>query len=88
MKAHKKEVKFTVWMVFIFVAVGNSGIFFSMFPSEGISLFGFPIRYIIPILLGWFGVLILTIVSGRIGNQLDDEISKEVEETEIRKEVS
>ncbi|QQK74997.1 hypothetical protein HUG15_04865 [Salicibibacter cibarius] len=88
MKAYKKEVKFTIWMVLAFVVFGNGfGIMFSMFPFEGVTLFGFPIRYIIPILFGWFGVYFLTILAGRMGNRLDAKIEEEIEGTEQRKEV-
>ncbi|QQK79094.1 hypothetical protein HUG20_03705 [Salicibibacter cibi] len=88
MKAYKKEVKFTFWMVLAFIAFGNGfGIMFSMFPFDGVLLFGFPIRYIIPIIFGWFGVYFLTILAGRMGNRLDDEIVQEIEGTESRKEV-
>lgn len=52
------------------------GLLFSMFPVEG-TLFGFPITYIVPILFGWFGVLALTIIAGKLGNHIDESIEKE-----------
>jgi hypothetical protein len=76
MKAYKKEVWFTIIMSFIFLVAGHMGFIFSFFNIEG-YLFGFPITYIVPILVGWFGILILTVIAGRIGNQLDDEIEAE-----------
>jgi hypothetical protein len=77
--AYKKEVWFTVIMSLIFIISGHLGIFFSLFPTDG-YLFGFPIMYIVPILVGWFGVLGLTIVSGMIGNHIDEAIEKENQE--------
>lgn len=76
MKAYKKEVWFTIIMSLVFLAAGHMGLIFSIFPVEGM-LFGFPIMYIVPILVGWFGILFLTIVAGKIGNQIDDEIEAE-----------
>ncbi len=76
MDAYKKEVWFTILMSLAFVITGHIGFFFSLFPVEGF-IFGFPIMYIVPILFGWFGVLILTVVSGRIGNRLDELIEEE-----------
>ncbi|WP_232336791.1 hypothetical protein [Planococcus lenghuensis] len=78
MKAYKKEVQFTIWMTVAFVLVGNVGLLFSIFPVDAM-LFGFPVMYIVPILMGWFGVFFLTIVAGRIGNKIDDEIEAENE---------
>lgn len=76
MKAYKREVRFTIWMTMAFVLVGNVGLLFSIFPVDAM-LFGFPVMYIVPILMGWFGVFFLTIVAGQIGNKIDDEIEQE-----------
>lgn len=76
MKAYKKEVQFTIWMTVAFVIVGNFALIFSIFPTDAM-LFGFPVTYIVPILMGWFGVFFLTIVAGKIGNRIDDEIEAE-----------
>ncbi|PSL41549.1 hypothetical protein B0H99_102233 [Planomicrobium soli] len=76
MKAYKKEVQFTIWMTLAFVLVGNVALIFSIFPTDAM-LFGFPAMYIVPILMGWFGVFLLTIIAGKIGNKIDDEIDSE-----------
>ena len=76
MKAYKKEVQFTIWMTLAFIIVGNIGLIFSIFPTDAM-LFGFPAMYIVPILMGWFGVFFLTIIAGKIGNRIDDEIDSE-----------
>lgn len=80
MKAYKKEVRFTIWMTAAFVLAGNVGLIFSIFPTEAM-MFGFPVKYIVPILMGWFGVFFLTIVAGKIGNSIDEEIERENEAT-------
>lgn len=78
MEAYKKEVRFTILMTLAFILVGNVGLFFSIFPTDAV-LFGFPLKYILPILMGWFGVFLLTIVAGFVGNRIDDEIEAENE---------
>lgn len=86
MKAYKKEVQFTIWMTVAFILVGNVGLIFSIFPVDGM-LFGFPVMYIVPILMGWFGVFFLTIVAGKIGNRIDDEIDSENDALGVSDEV-
>lgn len=78
MSAYKKEVWFTIIMTAIFLLSGHIGLLFSIFPVDG-TLFGFPIMYIVPILVGWFGVLFLTIIAGKIGNHIDEAIDAENE---------
>lgn len=85
MNAYKKEVWFTIIMSIIFLIAGNLGLVFSIFPVDG-YLFGFPIMYIIPILVGWFGILLLTIIAGKIGNHIDDAIDAENALLEKKKE--
>ena len=78
MNAYQKEVWFTIIMSAIFLVVGHSGLLFAMFPTDAM-LFGFPVMSIVPILSGWFGVLILTIIAGAIGNKIDEAIERENE---------
>ncbi|WP_096201379.1 hypothetical protein [Bacillus sp. FJAT-45350] len=76
MSAYKKEVWFTIIMSALFLISGHIGFIFSIFPVDG-YLFGFPIMYIVPILFGWFGVLFLTVVAGKMGNHIDAAIEEE-----------
>ncbi|HSP22866.1 MAG TPA: hypothetical protein VLQ20_11155 [Planococcus sp. (in: firmicutes)] len=76
MEAYKKEVRFTILMTVAFILVGNVGLIFSIFPTDAVFL-GYPLKYILPILMGWFGVFLLTIIAGAIGNRIDDEIEAE-----------
>lgn len=79
MSAYSKEVWFTIIMSLLFLFSGHLGLFFSIFPVDG-YLIGFPIMYIVPILSGWFGVLLLVVIAGKIGNHIDEEIEKENQE--------
>jgi hypothetical protein len=85
MKAYKKEVQFTIWMTVLFILAGNVGLIFSIFPTDAVFL-GFPVKYILPILMGWFGVFLLTIIAGIIGNRIDDEIEAENDSLENSRE--
>lgn len=76
MGAYKKEVWFTIILSSLFLVAGNMGLLFSIFPVEG-NLFGFPIKYIVPVLVGWFGVFILTVIAGKVGDHIDQAIEEE-----------
>lgn len=76
MSAYRKEIVFTILMSSTFLIFGHMGLFFSIFPVEG-YLFGFPIMYIVPILMGWFGIVLLTVIAGKLGNHIDDAIEDE-----------
>ncbi|WP_366921688.1 hypothetical protein MFMK1_002099 [Metallumcola ferriviriculae] len=79
MTAYKKEVYLTIALTILFLASGHIGLFFAIFAPNGVegTFLGFPIHYIVPVIVGWFGVLFLTVVAGYIGNYLDEEIAKE-----------
>lgn len=66
---------YTVVFTIILLLMGHSASIFVAFPAlqQG-TLWGFPIHYIVPILLGWFGVTIVTWVMTKYCNQLDDEL--------------
>ncbi|WP_243292027.1 hypothetical protein [Bacillus sp. FJAT-47783] len=76
MGAYKKEVWFTIILSALFLIAGHMGLLFSIFPVEG-NLFGFPIMYIVPVLVGWFGVFFLTLIAGKIGDHIDKAIEEE-----------
>ena len=37
-------------------------------------IFGFPSQYIIPVLMGWIGLMVVVFIQAKLTNQLDDEI--------------
>ncbi len=81
MTAYQKEIWFTVIIASLFLLSGHMGFIFSIFPTESYFM-GFPVKYIVPIIVGWFGVFLLTIIAGYLGNHIDDEINKENESIE------
>jgi hypothetical protein len=76
-KLYKKELILTVVFTVILLLAGHSASIFVAFPAlqQG-TLWGFPIYYIIPILLGWFGVTAISWLMAYYCNKLDDELDE------------
>jgi hypothetical protein len=82
-KLYRKELFTTVLFIVILLIFGHFAQIFKLFPSlQGGSMWGFPVHYIIPILLGWFGLLALTIIMALVLNKLDDEMEQYNESVE------
>ncbi|MFO7838827.1 MAG: hypothetical protein R6X08_04950 [Desulfosalsimonadaceae bacterium] len=39
-------------------------------------MWGFPVHYIVPILMGWFGLLAVAIIMALVLNKFDDEMEE------------
>jgi hypothetical protein len=78
-KLYKKEIRLTLVFSALLLLMGHSASIFVLFPSlqQG-SLWGFPIQYIVPILLGWFGVAGVCLVMTIMCNKFDDEMEEYV----------
>jgi len=76
-KLYKKELSLTVIFVIVLLIFGHFAQVFKLFPGlqEG-HLWGFPAHYIVPILMGWFGLLIVTIIMAVLLNNFDDEMDE------------
>lgn len=74
-KIYKKEIRITLLFSVLLLLAGHSASIFVLFPSlqQG-TLWGFPVQYIIPILLGWFGIAIICLVMTLVCNKFDDEM--------------
>ena len=74
-KLYKKEIRLTIVFTVLLLLVGHSASIFVLFPGlqQG-TLWGFPVQYIIPILLGWFGVAGVCLVMTIMCNKFDDEM--------------
>ena len=92
-KLYKKEITLTIVFSVLLLLAGHSASIFVLFPSlqQG-TLWGFPIQYIVPILLGWFGIAAICLVMTLMCNKFDDEMEAyvktlpPVEEIETEKE--
>jgi hypothetical protein len=78
-KIYKKEIRITLIFTVLLMLTGHSASIFVLFPSlqQG-TLWGFPIQYIIPILLGWFGIALVCLVMALVCNKFDDEMEEYV----------
>lgn len=74
-KLYKKEITLTIVFSVLLLLVGHSASIFVLFPGlqQG-TLWGFPIQYIVPILLGWFGVAAVSLAMTLMCNKFDDEM--------------
>ncbi len=76
-KLYKKELFTTVVFIIILLIFGHFAQLFKLFPSlQGGSMWGFPVHYIIPILMGWFGLLAVAIIMALVLNKFDDEMEE------------
>lgn len=92
-KLYKKEITLTLVFSVLLLLAGHSASIFVLFPGlqQG-TLWGFPIQYIVPILLGWFGIAAICLVMTIMCNKFDDEMDAyvnslpPVEDTRTEKE--
>ena len=92
-KLYKKEITLTIVFSVLLLLTGHSASIFVLFPSlqQG-TIWGFPTQYIVPILLGWFGIAIVCLAMTLACNKFDDEMEEyvnslpPVEETEKQTE--
>jgi len=85
-KLYKKEILITVVFVILFLLMGHSASIFVLFPGLQTGTFwGFPIQYILPVLLGWFGVAAVSMVMAIVCNKFDDEMEEFARKTESEK---
>jgi len=69
-KAYKKEILVTIVFIILYMLMGHTASLFVLFPGlQGGSVWGFPVHYIIPVLTGWFGMLIVAILAALVCNK-------------------
>lgn len=76
-KLYKKEIRLTIIFSVFLLLMGHSASIFVLFPGlqQG-TMWGFPTQYIIPILLGWFGMAVLCLIMTIVCNRFDDEMEE------------
>ena len=76
-KLYRKEIWLTIIFSILFLLMGHSASLFVLFPSLQTGTFwGFPTQYIVPILLGWFGMMVVSLVMTLVCNKFDDEMDE------------
>jgi uncharacterized membrane protein len=82
-RLYKKELYLTLLFFILLMIFGHFAQLFVIFPGlQGGSFMGFPVHYILPILVGWFGLIILTTILAYVMNKFDDEMQEFVESQE------
>ncbi len=76
-KLYKKEIRLTIIFTVLLFLTGHSASIFVLFPGLQTGTFwGFPTEYIVPILLGWFGIAAVCYVMAIVCNKFDDEMEE------------
>jgi hypothetical protein len=74
-KLYKKEIWITVIFAVLLMLMGHSASLFVLLPGmQSGAMWGFPTQYIVPILLGWFGLAVVCLVMALVCNKFDDEM--------------
>jgi hypothetical protein len=74
-KLYKKEIWLTIMFTVLLMLTGHSATLFVLFPGlqQG-TMWGFPTQYILPIVMGWFGLAVVCWVMAVVCNKFDDEM--------------
>lgn len=76
-KLYKKEIRLTIIFTVLLFLTGHSASIFVLFPGLQTGTFwGFPTQYVVPILLGWFGIAAVCYVMTIVCNKFDDEMEE------------
>jgi len=76
-KLYRKEIWLTIVFSILFLLMGHSASIFVLFPKlQTGTLWGFPTQYILPILLGWFGMAAVSLAMTIVCNKFDDEMDE------------
>lgn len=74
-KLYRKEIRITIIFSVLFMLFGHSASIFVLFPGlQKGTFWGFPTQYIVPVLMGWFGLAIVSLVMTLVCNKFDDEM--------------
>jgi uncharacterized membrane protein len=74
-KLYQREIWITIIFSILLLLTGHFATVFVLFPGlKGGMMWGFPIEYIMPILMGWFGMMIVCIVMAVVCNKFDDDM--------------
>jgi hypothetical protein len=72
---YKREVWITIVFTILLLFSGHFASIFVLFPGlKGGTMWGFPTEYIVPILMGWFGLMVVCIAMALVCNRFDDDM--------------
>jgi uncharacterized membrane protein len=87
MSAYKKEACMTIGFFVAYVLMAHTGPWALILGVDNsVRVLGFPLHYFLALVLGWFGVLGVSVVWNRMADQLEEEIAQEADEPELQAE--
>lgn len=77
MDAYRKEIFYTVFFFILYLLVTHTAIWVLLFgTNNSVRVLGFPIHYFFTIVLGWFGVVAVSVWWNLWTERLDEEIER------------
>ncbi len=74
---YRKEIWITIVFSVLLMLTGHCATLFVAFPFlKGGTMWGFPVEYIVPILMGWFGMMVVCIAMALVCNKFDDDMEE------------
>lgn len=75
MDTYRKEICYTIFFFLLYLLVTHTAIWALLFgTNNSIRVLGFPIHYFVAIMLGWFGVIAVSVWWNIATEALDEEI--------------
>jgi uncharacterized membrane protein len=79
MSAYKKEARMTIGFFVAYVFMAHTGPWALILGIDNsVRVLGYPLHYFIAVILGWFGVLAVSLVWNHMADKLEEEIASEV----------
>lgn len=77
-RLYKKELTLTIVFGVLYFVCAYFCYIFVLFPglTGRVAVFGFPLEYLLPIIMGWFGLLIVCQISSKVLNRFDEEMEE------------
>ena len=76
MSTYTKEWVTTLVFFVAYLLVAHTAVWVILFGKDNaVRVLGFPLHYFAVLILGWLGVLAVSIVWNRVADRLDDEIT-------------
>lgn len=89
MNAYKKEAWMTVGFLIAYLLMAHTAPWALILGVDNsVRLLGFPLHYFLAIVLGWFGVLAVSIAWNRMADRLEEEILADTSEHETQEHAS
>lgn len=83
MNAYKREARMTVGFLIAYLLMAHTAPWALIVGVDNsVRVLGFPLHYFLAIVLGWFGVLAVSIVWNRMADRLEEEILADTGEIE------